>query len=359
MKTTEQHQWAAFDERAFSACRDEAVAIFADQIRPSLTPIWEAFGADAQKAAHADAGFHLDVLHTALACDQPETWLDSMTWLQQVLVSRGTDTELLVQSLEKLEALFAQQLPTSTRAAVCDLLSKAVQLLRSQNEEPADYGGKGPEAWEQCMDFQEALLAGDHSRSTALFEQALGDSGNLVSATVHVVQPALYDIGRKWQRNAVSVTQERLATTIVEAVLAQTSGFARPAKDSGLSILLARAPGNHHALGIRIVADAFEMAGWETHLLSGKASAETLLPLLREKQPQLLGFSAALPPHLLATRELLRQLREALGDAMPRVILGGLAVNQYPEIARAMGGDIIGEDAENLAKALANMACAA
>jgi MerR family transcriptional regulator, light-induced transcriptional regulator len=90
------------------------------------------------------------------------------------------------------------------------------------------------------------------------------------------------------------------------------------------------------------------MAGWEAQLLKAPASVESLLPLLREQQPQLLGLSASLPPHLLAMRELLRQLRDALGEAMPRVVVGGLAVNQYPEIARAMGGIVIGPDAESM-----------
>jgi MerR family transcriptional regulator, light-induced transcriptional regulator len=119
--------------------------------------------------------------------------------------------------------------------------------------------------------------------------------------------------------------------------------------------VLARAPGNHHALGLRIVADAFEMAGWETQLLKAPASAESLLPLLREKQPQLLGLSASLSPHLLAMRELLRQLRDELGKTMPRVVVGGLAVNQYPDIARAMGGIIIGPDAESMICRLAEL----
>ena len=110
---------------------------------------------------------------------------------------------------------------------------------------------------------------------------------------------------------------------------------------------------------MRWACDAFEMAGWEVELLQNAATADTLLHALREMGPQLMGLSAALPPHLLATRELLRQQRDALGGAMPRVILGGLAVNQYPEIARGMGAEIIGPDAESLIQTLAEMDSAA
>lgn len=81
--------------------------------------------------------------------------------------------------------------------------------------------------------------------------------------------------------------------------------------------------------------------------------------MLRDKRPKLLGFSATLPQQLLAVREVLRQLREALGEAMPRVILGGLAVNRYPEVARSMGGEIVGKDADDLSRIMEELRDAA
>lgn len=351
--------WTRSDDRAFLALRETAITRIAARLRPSLAPVWEAFGADPEEAARADAGYHLEALHTALSYQQPQALDDYLGWLQEVLVSRGADAELLADSLSELETFFAEHLPEPTRGSVTALLAASRQSLSGRQDAVPDYGGEGPEAWEDCPDFQKALLAGDHARSNALFEEAVANSGDQVMTAVHMVQPALYAIGRKWQRNSVTVTQEHLATAIVEAVLAQASGLSRPASDSGRSVVLARAPGNHHALGMRVIADAFEMAGWQVQLFQDAAAADTLLPALREMRPQLMGLSAALPPHLLASRELLRQLRGALGEGMPRVILGGLAVNQYPEIARAMGAEIIGPDAESLVQALAQMDSAA
>jgi methanogenic corrinoid protein MtbC1 len=352
MQDNRQHPRTESDRSTFEALRGQAVALLAEHLRPSLTPVWKAFGADPEAAARADAEHHIDALGTALICGETQSWLDYILWLQQVLVSRGADAGLLPQGLERLRALHAQLLPPPALQPVAELLRDAMQALHEQRDANTEYGGPGPEAWEECIAFQEALLKGDHARSAALFEGALRQGRSPIAAAVHVIQPALYDIGRQWQRNTVSVTQERLATTIVEAVLAQTAGHGAAAARSGRRILLARAPGNHHALGLRMVADAFEMAGWETRLLYQPASAEALIPLLRELQPDLLGISAALAPHLLTTRELLRQLGEALGAAMPQVILGGLAVHQYPEIARSTGGEAIATDADQLGPAL-------
>jgi methanogenic corrinoid protein MtbC1 len=341
------------------ALREEAISLLAENLRSALQPIWQELGADPLAASREDAAYAFDALHAALECAQSDAFLDYIDWLQQVLASRG-GADLLQPALMELEDLFGLRLTGAERDAVTALLSETRARLEDERDAPLDYGGSGPEeAWKHPGGFQEALLAGDHRRSAALFEEGIARSGNHVLTAVHLLQPALYEIGRKWQCNAVSVTQERLATAIAEAVLAQASGQTPPAAASDRCVVLARAPGNHHALGMRIVADAFEMEGWETLLLNGPASSDELLPILREKRPQLLGFSAALPPQLLAVRELLRQLREALGDAMPRVILGGLAVNQYPEVARSMGGDIVGKDAGDLQQVMAELERAA
>ncbi|WP_052368261.1 cobalamin B12-binding domain-containing protein [Algiphilus aromaticivorans] len=354
-----QGQWTESDTRAFATLREQAVALLAEHLRASLTPVWKAFGADPEEAARADAEHHIDALQTALISGKAQSWLDYLLWLQQVLVSRGADASLLAQGLDQLQSLYAQQLPQPTLNPVNALLSDSMQVLHEEREAATEYGGTGPDAWAECIAFQQALLDGNHARSAALFEGALTPGRSQIAAAVHVIQPALYDIGRQWQRNTVSVTQERLATTIVEAVLAQTAGLGPAAAKNGRRIVLARAPGNHHALGLRIVADAFEMAGWETRLLYKPACAEALIPLLRELQPELLGISASLAPHLLTTRELLRQLREALGESMRPAILGGLAVNQYPEIARTTGGEVIATDADQLGPALADRGLAA
>lgn len=341
-----------------AALREEAIELLAEHFRPALQAIWDEVGAEPLTASREDAAYTFDALHAALECAQNGPFQDHMDWLQQVLASRGAG-ELLQQALSKLENFFELRLNGSDRDVVRAVLSGTRTRLENQREAPLDYGGSGPEAWKTPAGFQEALLAGDHSRSAALFEEAVARSGNQVLTAVHILQPALYEIGRKWQCNAVSVTQERLATAIAEAILAQASGHNRPTAASDRCVVLARAPGNHHALGMRIIADAFELEGWETLLLNPPASLEALLPVLRDTRPQLLGLSAALPPQLLAVRELLRQLRAALGSAMPRVILGGLAVNQYPEVARSMGGEIVGKDAGDLSRVMAELERAA
>lgn len=359
MQGDRQHQWTQSDTDAFQALREPVVALLAEHLRPSLTPVWKAFGANPEDAAPADAEHHIDALQTALICNQAQSWQDYLFWLQEVLLSRHADAGLLAEGVGKLQRYYARHLPPPTQALVENVLSDSLRALSDQRKAATEYGGTGPEAWAECIAFQKALLAGDHAGSAALFGDALSQGRGQVATAVHIIQPALYDIGRQWQRNTVSVTQERLATVIVEAVLAQTSGLDRAAARSGRRIVLTRAPGNHHALGLRIIADAFELAGWETRLLYAPASMEALLPLLRDVQPELLGISASLAPHLLTTRELLRQLRETLGEAMPQVILGGLAVNQYPRIACTLGGEIIAADADLLGPALAKRGLAA
>jgi hypothetical protein len=58
-----------------------------------------------------------------------------------------------------------------------------------------------------------------------------------------------------------------------------------------------------------------------------------------------------LPQHLRALRTTLATLRQHLGDACPKVIVGGLVFNQFPSLADTLDAQWLGPTAEDAALA--------
>ena len=86
------------------------------------------------------------------------------------------------------------------------------------------------------------------------------DSGqNLVDVELHIIQPAMYQIGEKWQANQVTVAQEHIATAIVQSVMTAALLRSTPPAPIGKRVLLACVAGNHHTVGLRMVADRFNL----------------------------------------------------------------------------------------------------
>ncbi len=301
------------------------------------------FGARGREACAEDMAYHLDFLRPTLETGDVAPFLAYLAWLSQVLRSRSVPTESLSQSLGDFSTFFAQELGADA-APVLAALAAGQQALQGGMPPPA-YDQPCPTPWAESMSFCDAALQGQRKLAAALFGTAFERAGSLAQASVHVIQPALYDVGRRWQTNQVSVAQEHMASALSQTLLAQAMGRAIVAPDNGQRALFACVPGNHHTIGLRMVADAFELGGWSADYLGANTPTSALLAQVGSSRPQLVGLSASLPQQLRSLRECIAALQSSLGDACPRIAVGGLVFNQFPQLASALGVELLGTDA--------------
>lgn len=153
------------------------------------------------------------------------------------------------------------------------------------------------------------------------------------------LQPALYEVGRRWQRREITVAQEHLATALCQDLLLRVLAQSPFAEPCGRRAVFAAVEGNRHALGVRIVADTFEMAGWEVHFLGADTPTRDLVAHVGAERPDLVGLSASLPTQLPVLRGAIAALGAELGARRPSVLVGGLATNQVEGIWRRLGAD--------------------
>lgn len=98
--------------------------------------------------------------------------------------------------------------------------------------------------------------------------QSLKSAGESIeNIYFHLFQRALYDVGKLWEQNKITVATEHLATAITEylMVLCQQELFLTPRIDK--RAIIACTANEYHQIGARMVADTFEMHGWDTWFL--------------------------------------------------------------------------------------------
>ena len=127
----------------------------------------------------------------------------------------------------------------------------------------------------------------------------------------------MYRIGQKWQENQISVAREHLATAIAQGILSQEYARVQPVPASNRKVVLACVEGNHHALGLMMVADSFELMGWRVLNLGANMPTRSLVEMICEAPPDLVGLSVSLPHHFTAAHEVIAAMRNRLGEAAP------------------------------------------
>jgi methanogenic corrinoid protein MtbC1 len=334
----------------YLSLRDEAIRHTLPSCIASCPGLIEQLGQRGRDACAEDLGHHLDFLRPTLESGDLSPFTSYLAWLADVLASRSIPADSVPDSLENLATFFASKLGDNSAPVVAAL--RAGRQAMIEGIAAPTYDQPCPTPWAEAEAFCDAVLKGNRHEATALFTSALDREQSLVKAAVHVIQPALYAVGRRWQNNSVSVAQEHLATSLAQTVMTQGFGRFDVAPDNGRRAIFACMAGNQHTVGLRMVADAFEFDGWTSHYLGANVPLSALVAQVRTLRPHLVGLSASLPYHLRGLRETISVLHAAFAEDCPHLVVGGLVFNQFPQLAESLGAELLGTDAFAAAAAI-------
>ena len=180
--------------------------------------------------------------------------------------------------------------------------------------------------------YREALLAGEVDRARGLVRQAHDSGLALPDLCEQIFQPALVEIGRLWAEGEVSVAQEHQAAAVTRDLLAEIVASTPPGSPRNRTALAACVAGEHHELGLKMIAAALDLAGWQVDYLGADVPGESLLRLVQARKPDLLVLSATIESNLPQAAALIRELATWPAEQRPYVLLGGQAVDRHPEV---------------------------
>jgi methanogenic corrinoid protein MtbC1 len=329
----------------FHTLEPDAVSAVTERFYSTLGSVYAQFGPRGRDACREDLAFHLEFLKPVLEFGLLAPMVDYLCWLADVLAARTIPGEHLALSLDWLAEFFAARMEASDgRVVTAALLAARTQFLAASKVPlvPVESPAPGP----GTADFQAALLTGDQRKALAVVNGCLDNGRNLTDVERHVIQPAMYRIGEKWQANQVTVAQEHIATAIVQSVMTVALLRSTPPAPVSKRVLLACVAGNHHTIGLRMVADSFQLAGWELQYLGADVPTPSLLRQIAEWAPDLVGLSLSFAQQLRVVKDVIAQLSARFGPARPRVIIGGIVINRFDRLVDVVGADGYSVDAQ-------------
>ena len=113
-------------------------------------------------------------------------------------------------------------------------------------------------------DYFASLLAGQRARCLEIVDQLIGQGLSIRRLHVDLFQASLYEVGELWASNQISIATEHLATAVTEGLLNQLSLDIASRERVGKTVLVAGIQPELHQVGGKIVADTFEMHGWDS-----------------------------------------------------------------------------------------------
>jgi len=176
--------------------------------------------------------------------------------------------------------------------------------------------------------LDERLSARDRAGAVSLTLGAVRDGSiSVPDLYVSVLSPLLADIGSAWKHGREQVWEEHLAShtvgTIIEALYPTVISQAAKVPRLHRGALLACPPEERHELGLRMLSDRFELAGWDVTFLGGDVPLDQIVSAARTTGAELVALSVSTVFERVALREFIDRLRQELPGV--RVVVGGPA----------------------------------
>jgi len=203
-------------------------------------------------------------------------------------------------------------------------------------------------------DFVKILLKPDPDEALAFVQKMRAKGGVNHAIFLELLAPAARRLGSLWDNDdcdfmEVAVGVQRLQRILRVLSPVRTGG---EGGDGGRNrVLLLPAPGETHLFGIAIVEKFFQDAGWEVT----PSNEHDFLDKVAASWFDVIGFSMSYDREVESLRHAVAAARRRSANPDLRVLVGGLAFLDNPELVTRVGADAMAVDAPSAVETAANL----
>lgn len=188
------------------------------------------------------------------------------------------------------------------------------------------------------VQYLDCLLQGDRKKCSAIAGQFLAVNPSVLDLYEQVFKVSLYEIGRLWETNQISVAAEHLATAITEGILNELFEQLISSRKMNRKVVVACVEQERHQVGVKMVADTFEMMGWESYFLGTGIPVQELIRYIHEVKPDMLAISLSVYFNYAGLLKIIEKIRSEFPEL--QVIIGGQAFIHLADKALDKFGNI-------------------
>ena len=300
--------------------------------------------------------YDLSILANALASSSPEVFKEYVEWAAVLFESNSIPLDFLKKNIEITEEVLRSFLSSEHQALLGKYLEAGVSaigehaaLQPTHIDLTLPHGGLAEK-------YLTALLAADRDGASHLILDSYRNGVSIGDIYLQVLQPVQYEIGRLWHTGEISVAQEHFASSVTQFVMSQLYPFicAKKRGEAKGVIVAVCVSGELHEIGIRMVADFFEMEGWSTHFLGANMPVNDIVETLHTHKADLLAVSASMSSNVVKAKKLMTAVRSSQAHST-KVMVGGYAFNSVPDLWKQVGADYYAENAESALRIVRDM----
>lgn len=304
--------------------------------RPELV---QRYGRIGREKSLQDGNFHLSFLAQALGLNNRSVFIDYVAWTKIVLGRRNVRASDLSHHLECFAAVLREELPPEFGTLASDFVLAAVTALPAMAEDSPTFLDESLPLSPLALQYFEALRRSERHVASQLILAAVAAGAPVKEIYLQVFQIAQYEVGRLWQTNRITVAQEHYFTAATQLIMSLLYPQIFASAKNDYTLVGTCVAGDLHEIGVRMVADFFEMEGWNTYYLGANTPHASVVATVIEQRADVLAVSVTISPHLDSARELIRAMRENPATKGVKILVGGSPFIRDLTLWETLGAD--------------------
>jgi len=275
-------------------------------------------------------------------------FLDYLNWTRTLFHSINLPISLLERTLLLMKNALQSRFNNEMVQRACGLIDNGLSMLAQEPVVQTSYiDGSNPLDM-LARSYLQALLQGDRKKAGIIIGDAVQNGISIKDIYIQVFQRTQQELGRLWHINKITVAQEHYCTAATQMIMSQLYPFIFNGEIKERHIVIACVGGELHEIGARMVADIFEIEGWDSYFIGANTPLKDLLHTITEKKIDIVALSVTMTYHLPELREYIAEIRETSRGI--KIMVGGYPFNTSPNLWEKIGADAWAPDAINAVK---------
>jgi methanogenic corrinoid protein MtbC1 len=278
-------------------------------------------------------------LAAAVSTGEPKLFNARLVWARKAFLAHDRQVRDLRLSIEALRDVLLEHLPAEVREDCRVHIDESLKVFDADPDEIDDsFLNPARKNDRLALQYLQLILEGNGADAISIITGAAGNGMSAADVYKNVLMPAQREIGRLWHLGDVTVAEEHLVTATTQRSMAILAQSAQAVPGNGKTVIAAAVAGNVHDVGLRAVADLYQIAGWRSIFLGSDVPMRDVPSVLTFFEADLLLLGAMLSTHIQKVAETIRIVRDRC-DRDVKIIVGGAAFDEAPELWRKMNSD--------------------
>lgn len=306
----------------------------------------ECYGAAGKDRCYEDAVFHLKFLAEAITMELPDMYANYILWAASMLDSRNIPESVLYNDIDYVQKSIKEVLGSQYTTLTEPYIQAAKEKLSNRKAENNSYINESNPLKNEVSNYLDYLLNGKRQLANTLVNELIQNGVSIKNIYQDIFQVSQYEVGRLWQCNKITVAHEHYCTAATQQIMSGLYQYIFNMDRNGKTLVACSISGELHEMGIRMVADYFEMEGWDTYYLGTNLPEKQIETYLIEYKADILALSVTLPLHVSKAAALIKSIKTNPSTQHVKIMVGGYPFINNPELWQRVSADGFAQNAE-------------